>query len=121
MVHQGESLALGLKAGDHLARVHAGFDELERDQALDGLRLLGHVHRAHAAFADWFDELEGADDRTKSLRYGFINSAADTRSRLFEKAAGPVLRGQHLFHATAKIGIAGAGPVEVGGALARRA
>ncbi len=54
MIHQGEGLALGLEAGDDLFRVHAGLDELDCDQSLDRLGLLGHPDRAHAAFADLF-------------------------------------------------------------------
>ena len=53
MVHQGQSLALGLEARDHFARVHAGFDQLERHAAADRLFLLGEPDFAHAAFADF--------------------------------------------------------------------
>ena len=52
MIHQGQGLALGLEAGDDLAAVHAGLDDLEGDLAADRLLLLGHVDDAHAAFAD---------------------------------------------------------------------
>ena len=52
MVHHGQGLTLGLEAGDDLAAVHAGLDDLERHLALDGLGLLGHPDRAHAALAD---------------------------------------------------------------------
>ena len=52
VVHQGQGLPLGLEAGDDLPRVHAGLDELQRDQALDRLGLLGHPDGAHAALAD---------------------------------------------------------------------
>ena len=62
MVHQGQGLALGLEAGEDLAAVHAGLDELQRDRAPDRLGLLGHVDRAHAAFADRLQQLVGADD-----------------------------------------------------------
>ena len=52
VVHQGQGLALGLEAGDHLAGIHPGLDDLERDPAPDRLLLLGHVDGAHAPFAD---------------------------------------------------------------------
>ena len=52
MVHHRQGLPLGLEAGDHLPRVHARLDDLERDRPLDRLGLLGHEDHAHAAFAD---------------------------------------------------------------------
>jgi hypothetical protein len=67
MVHQGQRLALGLEAGDDLLRIHPRLDDLERDLAADGLGLLGHVDDAHAAFADLFEQLVGADDGTGPL------------------------------------------------------
>ena len=36
VVHQRQRLPLGLEARDHLTRVHAQLDELERDAAADG-------------------------------------------------------------------------------------
>ena len=57
VVHQGQGLALGLEAGEHLAAVHAGLDELQRDQPLHRSGLLGHEDRAHAPLADLFQEL----------------------------------------------------------------
>ena len=52
VIHQGQRLALGLEAGDHLLRVHPQLDDLQRHLAAYGLFLLGHVHHGHAAFAD---------------------------------------------------------------------
>ena len=52
VVHQGQRLPLGLEPGDHLLRVHARLDDLQRHLAADGRRLLGHVDDAHAPFAD---------------------------------------------------------------------
>ena len=63
MVHHRQGLPLGLEAGDHLPRVHARLDDLERDGPLDRLGLLGHEDDAHAAFADLLQQLVGADDR----------------------------------------------------------
>ena len=57
VVHQRQRLPLRLEAGEHLLRVHARLDELERHQPLDRLGLLGHLDRAHAPFADLLDEL----------------------------------------------------------------
>ena len=67
MVHHRHGLPLGLEAGDHLPRVHARLDDLERDRALDRLGLLGHEHHAHAAFADLLQQLVGADDGAGAL------------------------------------------------------
>ena len=64
MIHHRQRLPLGLKSGDHLPGVHAELDDLERHPAPDRLRLLGHVHDAHAAFADLLQQLVGADDRS---------------------------------------------------------
>ena len=52
MVHHGQSLAFRFEAGDDLAAVHAGLDNLESDFALDGVGLLRHEDGAHAPFAD---------------------------------------------------------------------
>ena len=67
MVHQRQRLPLGLEAGDHLPRVHAGLDDLERHLAADRLVLLGHVDDAHAPFADLLQQLVGADDCAGAL------------------------------------------------------
>ena len=65
VIHQGERLALGLEASQHLPRVHTRLDELERDHAPNRFRLLGHVDRAHAALADLLKQLVRADVRAK--------------------------------------------------------
>ena len=67
VVHQRQRLALGLEAGDHLARVDARLDHLERDLAADGVLLLGHVDDAEPALADALQELVAADDRADAL------------------------------------------------------
>src|SRR6516164_540390 len=43
VVHHREGLAFGFEAGDHLPRVHARLQDLERDLATDGL---GHSWRS---------------------------------------------------------------------------
>ena len=63
MVHHGQGLALGLEAGDDLPGVHAQLDDLEGDTAADRFLLLGHVNHAHAAFADFLEQLVAADHR----------------------------------------------------------
>jgi hypothetical protein len=70
MVHQRESLPLGLEPRDHLPGVHARLDDFERDRPLDRLGLLGHEDHAHAAFADLLQELVGADHCAGALGDG---------------------------------------------------
>ena len=52
VVHHRQGLPLGLEAGDDLPRIHPWLDDLQRHLPLDRLALLGHIHRAHASFAD---------------------------------------------------------------------
>ncbi len=59
--------------------------------ALNRLGLLGHEDDAHAAFADLFKQLVGADDRAGTFadRLSVVRSRRDLGdSRLLEKAAG---------------------------------
>ena len=67
MVHERQCLALGLEAGDHLAGVHSGLDDLERDPAADGRLLLGHVDDAHSPFADFLQQLVGTDAGSRAF------------------------------------------------------
>jgi hypothetical protein len=61
VVHQSQSLALGLEARDHLPRVHSGFDQLESHAAADRVFLLGQPDLAHAAFSDFLKQVVAAD------------------------------------------------------------
>ena len=61
MVHHRQGLPLGFEAGDHLPRVHARLDDLQRHAALHRPLLLGQEHHAEAAFADLLQQLVGAD------------------------------------------------------------
>ena len=67
VVHHRQRLPFGLETSNDLLAVHARLDDLERDLALDGLRLLGHVNDAHAPFADLLEQLVGTDPRPHSL------------------------------------------------------
>jgi hypothetical protein len=51
MVHDGKRLLFCLEPGHHLAGVRSHLDDLERNAAPHGLRLLGLVDDAHPAFA----------------------------------------------------------------------
>jgi hypothetical protein len=57
MIHQRQRLPLGLESRDHLPRIHARLDDLERYFAMDGLLLLGDEDQSHAALADLFQQL----------------------------------------------------------------
>ena len=57
VVHHGERLALGLEAGDDLARVHACLEDFDRDAAADRFGLIGHVDGAEATLADFLKDL----------------------------------------------------------------
>ncbi len=89
VVHQGQSLAFGLEAGDDLAGVHAGLDQLDGDEALDRLGLLGHPDAAHAALADRLDELVRADHRAGALRGRLVDGRlGSARQRAVQQAVG---------------------------------
>jgi hypothetical protein len=61
MVHERQRLALGFEPGQDFARVHPGFNDLERDAAAHGFLLLRHIDHTAAAFADLLEELVTAD------------------------------------------------------------
>jgi hypothetical protein len=61
VVHQGQGLPLGLEAGQHLAGIHAGLDNFQRDLAADRFFLFGDVNVAHAALAQQLSKLIGTD------------------------------------------------------------
>src|SRR5436190_2247279 len=77
MIHDRQGLALRLEACDHLPRVHARLEHLQGDLAAHRLRLLRHEDDAEAAFADLFQELVRADDRTGA----FVDRGIDGRVR----------------------------------------
>ena len=51
VIHERQRLALRFEAGDHLGRVHAGLDDLDRDLSADGTELLCQPHLPHPSFA----------------------------------------------------------------------
>ena len=89
MVHQRQGLALGLEPGEHLAAVHPGLDELQRNRAPHWLGLLGHVDGAHAALADGLEEPVRADVRTSVFGGRSRGHRASGRcGRRFEEVPG---------------------------------
>src|SRR5205814_7156228 len=61
VVHHRERLALVVKAGEHLAGVHAELHNLEGHTPANGFTLLGQVNRAHTAFAQGTDDSVAAE------------------------------------------------------------
>src|SRR5205814_7407307 len=57
VIHHRQRLPLGFKARDDLSTVPTRFYDLRRDPPRDRPFLLGHVHHAHAPFADFLQEL----------------------------------------------------------------
>ncbi len=96
MVHHGQSLALGLKAGDDLFGVHPQLDGLEGHPAPDRLILLGYIHHAAAAFADLLEQFVGPNAVARS----FVWQRGDTQGRghggVFKRTAGGVGAEQRL-------------------------
>ncbi len=124
VVHHGQGLALDFKAGDPLAGVHAGLDEFESDVAAYGLLLLGVVDDAHAAAADFADELIGTDEGAGGegcRRIGSEGRGSEFHGGAIEEvAAGASVVGEEGFDFAAEFQVAGAGLVEEGGAEGRR-
>ena len=126
VVHQGQGLPLGLEAGEDLAAVHAGLDDLQGDHALHRLGLLGHVDGAHAAFADLLQQLVGADRPCRAapasrVRRGppvaagrrRVDRSPERSGGLFEEAGVIGVGSQQGLHVGPQTSVAGAGLVEV--------
>ena len=62
MIHHGKGLPLRLEPRHDLRRVHAGFDDLQRNLAADRVRLLSEPDFAHAAFAHALQQAIGPDE-----------------------------------------------------------
>ncbi len=120
MVHDRQGLPLGFEAGDNRARIHARLEDLEGHLAADGLHLLGHEHDAEAPLADLLEEFVGADDGPRAFGDRVVNGHDRAFGGFLQKAAGLILSGQHFLDAPAKLGITGAGFVEISRALLRR-
>ena len=72
MVHHGQGLAFGLEAGQDLIAAQIGLDDLEGDAARHRLGLLGHPDDAHAALAEFLQELVGADHHAGGFFFGMV-------------------------------------------------
>src|SRR5262249_363815 len=67
MLHEREGLTLGLEAGYHPARVHAGFEDFQADLPTNGLLLFGDEDQPHAAFADLLQEFVRPDHHARTF------------------------------------------------------
>jgi hypothetical protein len=56
VVHERQSLSLGLEAGDDLGRVHSRLDDLQGHLATNGLHLLREPDLSHASFAETLEK-----------------------------------------------------------------
>ena len=117
-----QCLALGLKAGEDGLGVHAELDQLECDQALDGVALLGHVDGAHTALADRLEELvaavdAGPDRRAIGHGQGGRRGHREPTAHRVEDVVGLGVGPQEVLDAAAEPQVAGAGLGEEGGAL----
>ena len=101
MIHQGERLALLLKARDDLLRVHAQLDDLEGHAALDRPLLIGHPDGAKAAFTDLLAELVVADLLAVllGLESRQLRSHFRGERRVHRQQAALVVRGEQPAHA----------------------
>jgi len=94
VIHQGQRLALGFEAGDHLLRVHAGLDDLHRHAAAEGLRLLCQVHRAHAALSEQLDDVIRPDlrrERRAGRAMADVGAGRGLRFRVIEATRNVVI------------------------------
>jgi hypothetical protein len=128
VVHEGQGLAFGLEAGDHLGGVHTGLDDLEGDLAADGVLLLGHVDDAHAALADLLEQLVRPDPRARALRRPRRAGRVQGRSGCgvaggaghggaVEESVRQLMGGQQGRHRGPQLGLPGTGCVQKGSAL----
>jgi len=76
VVHQSQRLPLRLEPREDLLRVHAGFDDLQRDPAAEGSLLLSEVDDPHAALANLLEDLVRADPLWSAIwrksRFGLL-------------------------------------------------
>ena len=69
MIHHGQRLPFLLETSDHGLRIRAQLENLQGDEAANGLFLLRHVNDPRAAFSDLLEQLVMADSFAAPLRY----------------------------------------------------
>ena len=88
VVHQGEGLALGFKAGDDLLRIHARLDDFQGHRSAHRVLLLGDEHEAHAAFTNLLQQLVGADLSAGRLGLGVERARFQAGRGAIQKGTG---------------------------------
>ena len=89
MRHQRERLAFRFESRHDLRGIHPGFDDFQRDLTMNGSRLFGEPHVAHAAFshslekAIWADGVESVC-RRRRLRDVVVHGADDITAADFQ-------------------------------------
>ena len=91
VVHHGKRLTLSFKAGNHLTAVHSWLNDLQGHATFNRMRLLGHVHDPHAAFADLLEQLVGADLGAGTLARRLVDSGCNWRAWRLEELGSLVV------------------------------
>jgi hypothetical protein len=122
MVHEGQSLALSLKAGDDRLGVHAQLDDLEGNTPFDGFLLLGHVHHPAAALADLLEQFVVPDliPGLFSQRSWDSHRLCRRRGRLAHEPSGSFMSLEQGLDTSPQFRIPWTARFETGGALCRR-
>src|SRR5262245_66626586 len=109
MVHQRQSLPLGLKARNYRAGIHARLDDLDGYAAKHWLQLLRHEHDAKAPFADLLEQLVGPNLRAGAFGQQLLNSGRNPKTWRwgFKKVLDFGIHFQKSFNLAAKRCVAG--------------
>ena len=133
MIHHRQGLALRFEAGQDLARVHARFDQLDRDLAANGLRLLRQPDAPHPAGADVLEQrVASADDGAglglllpRTISDDRLAAGGRTRSRgmaerlpeiILHEPVGFEMRLEQCLESPPQFRLAGAGRIQESGA-----
>jgi len=107
VVHQRQSLPLGLEADDHFPAIHPRFDDLQGHFAADRTRLLGHVDDTEAAFADSLKQFVRTDLRTDRFFRAIRSGVCRLRYAIQKGVTHPV-RVEETFDPGTQSGVAAA-------------
>ena len=86
MVHQCESLALGLEPGDYFPSVHSGLDYFQSDAATHGLLLLSQPNFTHATFAYLLQKVIPTNN--PACGFAYLERAGCCKFGLVQRVAG---------------------------------
>jgi hypothetical protein len=127
MVHERQRLALGFEPRDNLICVETRLDDLQRDTAADGMRLLGHVDRAHPTLADALEQVVVGDRRANGSLLGEDDTPDPVDRDDSISGSGPsnspgwsLVCGQQRVHAPPQFLVGAAGRIQERHALCRR-